>query len=158
MNITKNLVVLSLLLTFLFTFSGAKAQNDEITDEDLWKYAMLESVVDAMKADISNAVNDMIKTQEGIDGKRYKELAGVINNNAKLKEMDAKEFEIKFVKLVEKVKSERIEAIKVVNQELATKMVGDNGKKYKTIKDALKNDASLEAKFKEIKESIEALK
>jgi hypothetical protein len=48
------------------------------------------------------------------------------------------------------MKNDRIEAIKTVNQELATKMLGDRGKVYKRIADALESDAALETRYQAI--------
>lgn len=130
------------------------ADDDKITDEELWRYALLNEVIEQMKADISNVVNQMIEKQEGIDGKRYVELAKAGGDEAKLKEMGAKDFEIQFMQLVEEEKNERIEAIKTVNQELATKMVGDKGRTYKAIKAALKSDAALKARYEAFQQQI----
>lgn len=144
--------VLMALVLFLGFTSFAQAQD--ITDEQLYKYALLETVVDEMKAEISSVVNDMIKNQEGIDGKRYVELSKAKGDEAKLAELDANEFEKKFLSLVEDEKNERIEALKSVNTTLATKMLGDGGKVYKSIKAALSSDADLKARYDEIKSGL----
>ena len=151
MKSVRNLLVVSMFLVGSFS---AFAQ-EEISDEDLYKYALLEQVVDYMKKDISKAINGMIKNQEGIDGKRYKELAGAKGDEAKLAEMNATDFEKQFLTLVDEEKAKRIDAIKVVNQELATKMVGDRGTLYKSIKDALKADADLKARYDAIKANLQ---
>ncbi|NMM49880.1 hypothetical protein [Marinigracilibium pacificum] len=142
------------LLTLFFGF-GAIAQDEEVTTEDLYQYALLNTTVDQMKAEISNVINEMIKNQEGIDGKRYKELAGAYGDEAKLAEVGAKDFEIQFIELLEKEKSERIDAIKEVNQILATKMMGDRGKKYKAVKAALSSDEAIKAQYATILANIE---
>ena len=131
------------------------ADDDQITDEELWKYALMNEVIEQMKKDISATVNEMIKNQEGIDGKRYLELAKTNGDEAKLSEIEATDFEKKFLELVENEKNDRIEAIKVVNQELATKMVGDKGRTYKAIKEALNSDAELKTKFEEFQKKIQ---
>ena len=150
----KKLFPLFFVLMTLFGVARAD-ENEEITDEALWKYALLNEVIEQMKKDISNVVNEMIANQEGIDGKRYVELAKAGGDEAKLAELEATDFEKKFLELVEKEKTERIEAIKTVNQELATKMVGDNGKTYKAIKAALDSDAGLKARYDEIVAEIQ---
>ncbi len=45
---------------------------------------------------------------------------------------------------------DRKEAIKTVNSELATKMVGDKGRVYKSIKAALDEDEALKARYEAI--------
>ncbi|MCX2744086.1 hypothetical protein OO013_09430 [Mangrovivirga sp. M17] len=152
MNLRTFLSVGMLMLFFSF---GAVAQDDEVTTEDLYQYALLNVTVDQMKAEISDVINDMIKNQEGIDGKRYKELAGAYGDDAKLAEIGAKDFEIKFIEVIEKEKSDRIDAIKTVNQILATKMMGDRGKKYKAVKAAVKSDDAVKAEYEAIFANIQ---
>ncbi len=140
--------LVALFFTMLVLMTGVRAdEGQEITDADLWKYALLNEVVDQMKKDISTAVNEMIANQEGIDGKRYVELSKTKGDEAKLAELGATDLEKQFLQLVEEEKAKRIDAIKTVNQELATKMVGDGGRTYKAIKSALEEDADLKARY-----------
>lgn len=135
--------------------TNAFAQDaEEITDGDLWRYALLQEVVEQMKKDISVELNTRIKAQEGMTGKRYKELASTKGDAAKLTEIDAQDWEIQFLEMTNKLKEDRTAAIKDVNQELATKMVGNNGKTYKAVKSALKSDEALNAKYTEIVSAI----
>ena len=139
------------MLTLLpFLGSITYAQDNGISEEDLRKYAILSEVIDLMKKDLSAEVNNMIKSQEGMTGKRYKELSATKGDEAKLAEIEAKDFEIQFLKLVDDLKKERTSAIKLVNQELATKMIGDRGKTYKSIKAELSSNAELKAQYDQI--------
>jgi len=145
------------LFAVLFTLMAATIYvqaQEEITDEDLYRYALMQQVIEEMKSEISTEVNNMIKQQEGIDGNRYVELSKAGGDEAKLKEMGAKDFEIQFINLVEEEKEERIEAIKEVNKLLATKMLGDRGKKYKSIKSALSSDDAVKSRYKTIEAGI----
>ena len=119
----------------------AKAQD--VTDEQVWKYALMTEVVDQMKADLSKSVNALIKKQEGMTGQRYKELAGGA--------APANDFETQFMATVEKVKKKRLDAIKSVNNNLATKMLG-GASTYKAVKAAVKGD--MKAKYDEYKAQI----
>lgn len=121
--------------------SGVRAQD--ISDEQVWKYALMTEVIDQMKADLSKKVNELIKNQEGMTGQRYKELAGG--------EAPANEFETKFMANVKKVKDKRLEAIKSVNSNLATKMLG-GADVYKAVKSAVKGD--LKSKYDEYKSQL----
>jgi len=147
------LVMCSMALALLFN-SNVKAQDESITDDQLRKYALMQEVIYIMKKDISAELNLMIRTQDGMSGKRYKELAATKGDQSKLDAIDAKEFEIQFLELTDKMKTERTEALKMVNSELAKKMVGEKGKVYKRIKEALKEDADLKAKYEEIKSGL----
>ncbi len=140
-----------LLMISALLFSGnISAQDAEISSSDLRRYALLNEVIDLMKKDLSTEVNSMIKSQDGMTGQRYKELAATKGDQAKLTEIEAKEFEIQFLTLVTNLKTERTDAIKLVNQELATKMVGNRGKTYKSIKVTLSSDTALKAQYDEI--------
>ena len=156
----KNLKSMFLLVLAMTMSLGALAQEGEISDEQLRRYALLQEIVDIMKKEISVELNNMIKAQEGITGTRYKELQATKGDEAKMTAIDAKDFEKQFFQLTEDMKNERIEAIKMVNQELATKMLGERGKVYKRISDALETDADLKTRYEaivaEIKSSSES--
>ncbi len=135
----KKVIVSSFALLLLVNVSKAQ----DVTDEQLWKYALMTEVIDQMKADISRAVNDLIQAQEGMDGARYKELAGGAE--------PANDFEAKFMETIDKVKNDRIEAIKSVNSDLATKMLG-GADVYKSAKAAASGD--MKDKYEEFKNQI----
>lgn len=124
--------------------------QDEINDADLRKYAVLSQSIEFMKKDISIELNKMIKAQEGMTGKRYKELAATKGDEAKLAAIEAKDFEKQFIALVNKLMDERKTSIKKVNSDLATKMVGNKGKTYKKIKADLKTDEALKVRYEDI--------
>lgn len=142
----KKIAVFCVVTLMSFT---AMAQ-DEITDKDLMRYAMMQEVINYMKKDISVEINGMIKAQEGMTGKRYTELSKTKGDEAKLAELEALEWEIKFLEQTDKFKNDRIDAIKSVNTDLATKMVGNKGKTYKAIKEGLKEDESLKERYEAI--------
>lgn len=146
----KNLKLLLGALTIFVMSGGVALAQEEITDEELRRYAVLNQAVDYMKKDISKELNKMIKAQEGIDGKRYKELASAKGDEAKLAEMGATDFEKQFMGLVNDMMDDRKAAIKSVNSELATKMVGNKGKTYKEIKAALKEDDGIKTRYESI--------
>jgi hypothetical protein len=115
-------------LTLLLSVSSFA---QEVTDEHVWKYALMTEVIDQMKADLSAAVNDLIQKQEGMTSQRYSELAdGAEPEN---------DFEKQFMANVDKVKQSRVDAIKSVNSDLATKMLG-GAAVYKAVKEAVASD------------------
>lgn len=137
------------LFVMLISAPYVKAQ-EEISDQDLYRFALMQQVVDEMKSEISNEVNTMIKQQEGIDGNRYVELTKGGTDEADLKAAGAKDFEIQFVQLVEEEKEERIDAIKSVTKILATKMLSGRGKTYKAIKQALASNSDVKSRYQAI--------
>lgn len=139
---------------FAVLISNAAFSQSEITDQDLYRYALMQEVVTLMKKDVSTEVNKMIKNQEGMTGQRYKELAATKGDADKLAAAEAQDWEIQFLGLVDKLKADRSEAIKTVNTALATKMVGDKGKVYKAIKEQISADEALASRYNTIKESL----
>ena len=142
-------LLLGAVLFVMLSANIAMAQ-DEITDEDLRKYAILSQTIEYMKKDISIELNKLIKAQDGMTGQRYLELAKTKGDEAKLAAIDAQDYEIKFLEVTDEFKEERTEAIKEANSILATKMVGDKGRVYKSIKAGLKDDADLQARYEAI--------
>ena len=141
------------LLTGL-VMNVANAQTEEITDESLRRYALMMEVIDAMKAEISELTKEMIANQEGIDGTRYNELSKAKGDEAKLAEMGANDLEKQFMVLVYEKQEERKDAIKDVLQILATKMMSEGGKTYKSVKTALQSDEEVKERYNDILEDI----
>lgn len=140
-----------ILMILISVFAGNLAvAQDEITDADLRKYAIMSQSIEFMKKDISIELNKMIKAQEGMTGQRYKELAATKGDEAKLTAIEAKDYEKQFIGLVNNLMDERKASIKEVNSELATKMVGNKGRTYKKIKADLKTDEALNARYEVI--------
>ena len=137
---------LSMLFVALFTVVSANVMaqdEDYITDENLRRYAIMMESVDAMKSEISVALNDMIKNQEGIDGARYKELSSGAGD-------PATEFETKFMNNLNEMIEERKAAIGDVIKIMATKMLPDGGKAYNAIKTAVSADTEVKARYEAI--------
>ena len=143
----KGMKMLIMLMVISMMAGNVAYAQDEITDTDLRKYAVLNQAITFMKKDISVELNKMIKAQEGMTGQRYKELASTKGDDAKLAEIGAKDYEKQFIDLTNKMKDDRITAIKQVNSDLATKMVGNKGKLYKKIKADLKTDEALKTRY-----------
>ncbi len=141
------IAVMSMLLTGL-------VNAQDISNENLRRYAIMMETVDAMKQEISDLTNEMIKNQEGMDGKRYLELAKAGGDAAKLDAAGAKDYEKKFMELVTKMQDERKQAISDVVSIMATKMLPDGGKVYKDIKAGLESDAELKARYEAIQAAI----
>ena len=146
----KGIKMLILTITMSVLAGNLVMAQDEITDADLRKYAVLSQSIEFMKKDISVELNKMIKAQEGMTGKRYKELAGTKGDEAKLTAIEAKDYEKQFIALTTKMMDTRKASIKKVNSELATKMVGNKGKTYKKIKADLKTDEALNTRYQVI--------
>ncbi len=146
----KGIKMLTMLLLVMVMAGNRVMAQDEIVDSDLRKYAVLNLTINYMKKDISIELNKLIKAQEGFTGSRYKELSAAKGDETKLADAGVTEFEIKVLANISKMVDGRKDAIKETNSTLAKKMVGNNGKTYKKIKEALKEDEGLKARYEAI--------
>ncbi len=144
--------ILALAAIVFLNSTAVMAQDSEITDKDLYNYALLMQVIEQMKAEISPAIQKIIEKQDGFDTKRYSELESAGDNEAKLRELGANDFEVEFMGLIIKEKEEKIDAIKEALNLLAKSMVGVQN--YKTIKQTLSVDPDLKAKYESISKRI----
>lgn len=143
------------MLMLLLSVNQVKAQDDEaVSDENLYRYALMMEVVESMKKEISAKTNEMIKNQEGMTGQRYLELAKTGGDEAKLEAAEAKDFEKKFLELVTNMQDEHKEAISDVLNTLANKMINGGAKSYKAIRDALASDEAVKARYEAIQQQI----
>lgn len=138
------------LAVLLFSNVSVMAQ-DEISDQDLYNYALMDLSKDAIVAQISPMVNDLIAQQEGMTGQRFQELQKAKGNFASV---DAKEWEIKFYNLVEGKINKKKEAAGEVVKVMASQLIGAST--YKAIKAGLKNDADLKGRYEAIRSAMEA--
>lgn len=141
-----------LAFTFFAVLSISAVAQDEITDEDLKAYAIIEKSKELITSGISPMVNDLIKKQEGLDGKRFNELRKTKGDQAKLASIEAKDFEIKFLTMVNVQIDKRKEAAKEVVGTLVKYGLG--AEKYKLIKKSIKEDQELKGRFDSILNSI----
>lgn len=149
-------VIFGLFAGMMCVFSvNAIAQDAEISDEELTKYAVAMDSIDVMKANVNVVINAMIKDNEDITGSRYLEVSKAINNEEKLNELGATEDEIAFVKAVEDKKNEMTAEINATFQSLAKDYLGDGGRVYKKIREGLKNP-EVKAKYEEILAGVKA--
>jgi hypothetical protein len=133
-------IVFGLLAGVMCMFSvNVIAQDTDITEEELTRYAVAMDSIDVMKANVNVVINAMIKDTENITGSRYLEVSKAINNEEKLASINATEEEIAFVKSVEEKKSEMTAEINATFQTLAKDYIGDGGRVYKKVRDGLKN-------------------
>lgn len=137
---------ITLLLMFFFAFGFAFAQDDvEITDEDLKAYYIIDLAKNSIVETISPMVNDLIAKQEGMTGQRFKELQATKGDPTKLQEIEALEWEIKFLELVTKQIDKKKDAAGEVVKLLAGNALG--AAKYKAIRAGLQNDSEIKTKY-----------
>jgi hypothetical protein len=133
-KLTRGVLALGMLLVVGFT--GVYAQD--VTDEDLKNYAIIELAKNSITEGISPMVNDMIEKQEGMTGQRFQELQ-------KTKGAGAEEWEQKFLAVVNKQIDKKKKAATDVVKLLASNAMG--AAKYKATKAAISSNADMKSKF-----------
>jgi len=137
--------LLCVLTTLCILGTTARAQDESITDEDLKRYAVAMDSIEHMKENLIATISDMVKSNENVSAARYNDLSKIIEDEVKLKEANATEEEIAFVKSVAAKKEEETTKINETFQSLAKDYVGV--KTYNAVKKALKEDEAVKAKY-----------
>lgn len=135
--------IVAVFFLTLTTVVSTQAQ-DAFNDEDLKTYAIIELAKTSITSTISPMVNSLIEKQEGMDGKRFKQLEDAQGDQAKLKAIEAKDWELQFLELVNKQVDKKKKAAGNVVKLLAGNALG--AKKYKAIKAAIQSDPAVKAK------------
>lgn len=125
-------------------FQGVFAQ-DEVTEEELKKYAVVMDSIDNMKEELIDSISAMVKNNEKVTAARYNELSKIINDETKLAEAEAKPEEIEAIKGILKYKEEQTAKIQETFKSLATEYVG--AAVYNKVKKALAENADTKAKY-----------
>lgn len=133
-KMTNGMLVFGLLLVGVIMNANAQ----DVTDEDLKNYAIIELAKNSITSGISPMVNEMIEKQEGMTGQRFQELQ-------QSKGADAADWEKKFLAVVNKQIDKKKEAATEVVKLLASNAMG--AAKYKATKAAIASNADMKAKF-----------
>ena len=140
MKLTKLFLALFLMLGFQGVFA-----QDEVTEEELKKYAVVMDSIDNMKEELIDSISAMVKNNEKVTAARYNELSKIINDETKLAEAEAKPEEIEAIKGILKYKEEQTAKIQETFKSLATEYVG--AAVYNKVKKALAENADTKAKY-----------
>lgn len=140
MKLTK----LCLAFFLMLGFQGVFAQ-EQVTEEELKKYAVVMDSIDNMKEDLINTISEMVKNNEKVTAARYNDLSKIINDETKLAEAEATPEEVAAIKEILKFKDEGTAKIQETFKTLATEFVG--AAVYNKVKKALAENADTKAKY-----------
>lgn len=151
MKITKVLVPCLLILMAM----GSKAQtSNEITDEDLKKYAVTMDSVASMQETLREIVAETVQNNTVMSVARYNDIFKFTDDEAKLKEANATPEEIAFLKQIADLRKVNIERINTAYQSLAKDYVGL--KAFNAIRKSLKSDQELKARYDNVAKDVES--
>lgn len=128
--------VLALGLLLAVGITSANAQD--VTDEDIKNYAIIDLAKNSIVSGISPMVNDLIQKQEGMTGQRFQQLQ-------KGEGDAAEDWETQFIAVVDKQIDKKKKAATEVVKLLASNAMG--AATYKATKAAIKSDPAMKAKF-----------
>ncbi len=135
-----------LLLGGLLMIIGiTNVMAQDITDEDIKNYAIIELAKNSITGGISPMVNELISKQEGMTGQRFQELQKAGEDQSKLDAIEAQDWEVKFLGLVNRQINKRKKAAGEVVTLLAGNAMG--AEKYNAVKKAVKDDPAVKSKL-----------
>ena len=142
MKLTKLLIpVVLMLLASPLAAQDAAA----VTDEELQKYAVAMDSIEELKANLIETISEMVKNNEKVTAARYNDLSRFIDDETKLKELNATEEEVAAIKEIIAKKDEESAKINSTFQSLAKDYVG--AAVYNKVRKALAADAELKSKY-----------
>ena len=127
-----------LLAVGLLFVGFASANAQDVSDDDIKNYAIIELAKNSIVEGISPMVNEMIEKQEGMTGQRFQELQ---NSSGAAAEDWEKQFMALVNKQIEKKKTAATDVVKL----LAANAMGSAT--YNATKAAVASDATAKAKF-----------
>ncbi|MDH4092294.1 MAG: hypothetical protein OEV74_07630 [Cyclobacteriaceae bacterium] len=144
---------LILIAAFFVLLSNTLFAQEEITDEEIRKYAVTMDSINNMKASLLDDISVMVKSNEDMTNERYNELSKIIDDNDKLAEAKATPEEIAFIKEVAAKKKQGTAKISKTFQTMAKEYVG--AATYNKVKKALKTDADVKSRYQAVMDELE---
>lgn len=146
-NIAKTFKIFSVaVVAAFFSLGTANAQDAEISDEKLEAYVMVMDSVDALRAQLSEDISNMIKEHELMEGgKIYSDIKAANGDTVKLTEQGITPEQIAAFNEIENTMAERTSQLNSAFSEMVKEHIGVS--EYKAIKAALKNDEELKEKY-----------
>ncbi|MGB3586434.1 MAG: hypothetical protein WBA23_07845 [Tunicatimonas sp.] len=141
----KKLVLASFFLCALFV-KPVFAQ-DEVTNDDLYKYAVVQETLSLFQSTLSDQVKEYVEAQDPTIKSRYNDLASG--------EEPANDAEKTFIDAVNKMSSERKAEFTDAYRALIKRLLGSD---YNTIKKAVANDSDIKQRFNSIVQAMHSAK
>lgn len=129
---------------FFGLVSFGKVAAQEITNEDLYKYAVVMETQDMFKAELSTQVTDYINEQDPEIKNRYNALAGG--------EAPANDQEKQFMDNVKKMQSERTGEFSDAFKTMIKRVLG--AQTYGAVKKGIANDADVKQRYNSIVQAM----
>lgn len=142
----KKLLLASFLLCAVFV-KPVFAQ-DEITNDDLYKYAVVQETLDLFRSELSTQVTEYVESQPSEIKNRYNALAGG--------ETPANDSEKQFIDQVNSMQSERTSEFTDAYKTMIKRVLG--AKSYAQMKKAIANDTDVKQRYSSIVQAMQSAK
>ena len=136
-----------LSMCFLGIFS-TNTFAQEVTDADLYKYAIVMETLDLFQSELSAQITEYVEQQDAAIKNRYNELAGG--------EAPANDVEKQFIDNVNKMKDERTEEFKGALNTLIKRVLG--AQTYAAVKKGIASDSGIKSRYAAIVQTIKSAK
>ncbi len=155
MNDFKVLKYLCTLLLSVVIFSANAQEEEEITEEELTKYAEVMLEVDEMKEEGKEKYIELIKSNELMQkGKRFNEIKKANGDEAKLAELNVTEEEMAAYNSILEENDKIAAEIKETFSQMVKEDLG--AASYNKIKRKLKADDAFKTKYEELYQSLQS--
>ncbi len=131
---------------FLCIFSSNHAMAQEITDQQLYEYAILEETLTLFQSELSAQITEYVEKQDPAIKNRYNALAGG--------EAPANDTEKQFMANVTKMQDERGDEFKNAYLTMIKRVLG--GQTYNAVKKALASDSAVKERYAAIVSKIQS--
>ncbi len=122
--------------------------QDEITNDELYKYAVVQETLDLFQSELSGQVTTYVESQDSAIKNRYNALAGG--------ETPANDAEKTFIDAVNSMKSKRTSEFTEAYKTMIKRVLG--AKSYSKVKKAVANDSEIKQRYSSIVQAMHAAK
>lgn len=140
--------VLACMFFFSVVSTTSVFAQDEVTDESLYKLAIIEETKALFADELSAQITEYVEQQDPAIKNRYNALAGG--------EDPANDAEKQFIDMVNQMKSDRNSEFSDAYKAMIKRLLG--AKDYKQVKTSIASDARVRARYNEMVQQIRASK
>lgn len=135
-------------IVFVGLTSSVFAQSEEVTTEELMRYAVAMDSINRLTNNVIEEVTERVKNSTAITAARYNELSRIVNDSTQLVQANATAEEVAALRDILTYKDEQTAKINETFQSLAKEYIGVST--FNKVKKALSNDKTLKQQYDSI--------
>lgn len=133
-------------VAFLAVLTFGKSFAQEVTNEDLYKYAVVMETKDMFQGELSSQITEYVEQQDSAIKNRYNALAGG--------ETPANDAEKQFIDQVNKMKSDRTTEFGDAFKTMIKRVLG--AQTYSAVKKGIANDSGIKERYNTIMQAMKS--